>query len=56
MQSFVAFIPGCLGAVIGFLVATLALSMGFHLVMLFAMFIVVYLLVSVGLSRAMKKF
>lgn len=54
MKTIVAYIPGVAGVIIGFIVLKLIEGLTLNMVVQFLILIAVYLIISVGIRRAMK--
>lgn len=54
MKTIVAYIPGVTGVIIGFIVLKLIEGLTLNMVVQFLILIAVYLIISVGIRRAMK--
>ncbi len=54
MKALVSYIPGLASAIVSFIVLKLIAGIGFGLVLQFLIFVVVYIALSIGVSRAMK--
>ena len=56
MKAVIAFIPGVLGAIVGFVVFKLVQAMALNLFLQFLIFFVAYLIIAVAANRAMKSY
>jgi hypothetical protein len=56
MATIVRFIPGVLAATIGFLSILLMNLLGFHILLIYVLFVAIYIIVDVLMDKAMKSY
>jgi hypothetical protein len=56
MATIVRFIPGVLAATVGFLSILLMNLLGFHILLIYVLFVVIYVIVEVLMDKAMRSY
>lgn len=56
MSTIIRFIPGVLAATVGFLSILLMNLLGFHILLIYVLFVVIYVIVEVLTDKAMRSY